>query len=83
MKYLHLYHTHTHTHTHIPQKLKDSYCVDDLALHANTPAQAESLLHNLDDPTGSINLSVKANKTDLMYVKLEGIIDHKGILSMW
>ena len=35
---------------------------DDLALPKNTPAQAESLLHSLEQVAGDIGLGVKAHK---------------------
>ena len=34
-----------------------------------TPAQAESLLHNLEQTSGSIGVYVNANKTEFMYFK--------------
>ena len=37
---------------------------DDRALITNTPAQAQSLLHNLDQPTGGISLYMNVNKTE-------------------
>ena len=48
----------------IPQKLIDVDCADDKALLANTPAQAESLLHSRDQAAGGINLHLNANKTE-------------------
>ena len=40
-----------------------SYCPYDIALLANTPAQAESLLHSLVKAAGRIGLYVYADKT--------------------
>ena len=37
---------------------------DDLRFLANTPTQAESLLHVLEQETGVIGLYVNANKTE-------------------
>ena len=36
---------------------------DDIALLANTPAQAKCLLHSLDEAAGGIGFHVKADKT--------------------
>ena len=36
---------------------------DDIMLLANTPAQAESLLHSLERAAGGIGLHVNADKT--------------------
>ena len=38
----------------------------DLALLANTPAQAQSMLHSLERAAGGIGLHVNANKTEYM-----------------
>ena len=42
----------------------DTGNADDLALQANTPAQAESLLHGLEQAAESIGLHVNTNKTE-------------------
>ena len=42
---------------------------DDLALLTNISAQAESLLHSLEQAAGGIGLFVKANKTEFMCFK--------------
>ena len=39
---------------------------DDIALLANTPTQAESLLHSLEQVAGGINLHVNTDKTEFM-----------------
>ena len=49
--------------------MTDADYADDLALLTNTPAQAESLLHNLKQAAGGIGLRVNANKTEYMYFK--------------
>ena len=41
----------------------------DLALLANTPVQAESLLHSLEQVTGGIGLYINPNKTEFMILK--------------
>ena len=40
---------------------------DDLVLLANTPAQAESQLHSLDQAAGGIGLYAYANKIEYMF----------------
>ena len=44
---------------------------DDLVIFANTPAQAESLLHSLGQAAGGIVLCVNANKTEFKCLKQE------------
>ena len=41
-------------------------CLDDLALLANTPAQAESPLHIQKQAAGGISLNLNTNKTEFM-----------------
>ena len=43
--------------------MRDTDYIDDLALLTNTPAQAESLLHSLEQSAGGISFYVNANKT--------------------
>ena len=47
---------------------------DDIALLANTPAEAESLLHSLERAAGGIVLHVNADKTDFMCFNQSGDI---------
>ena len=42
---------------------------DDIALLTNTPTQAESLLHNLEQAAGGIGLHVNADKMEYMCFK--------------
>ena len=42
--------------------INDADYADDLALHANTPAQSKSLLHNLEQVARGIGLSVDSDK---------------------
>ena len=68
--------THTHTHTHIyiyiyqsryqTQTITDADYADDIALLANTPHQAESLLHRLEKAAGTIGLHVNADQRESM-----------------
>ena len=49
--------------------MTDADKADDLALLINTPAQAESLLHNLERATGFIMRYVNANETEYICFK--------------
>ena len=51
---------------YLAQTITDAYYADDIALLANTPAQAESLLHILERATGGIGLHVNVEKTEYM-----------------
>ena len=48
------------------QTIPDTDYADDIALLANTPAQAESLQRCPEQPSGSIGLDVNADKTEYM-----------------
>ena len=48
------------------QTITDADYADDITLLANTPAQAESLLHSLERTVGSIGLHVNTDKTEYM-----------------
>ena len=50
------------------ETISDADNADDLALLTNTPAQAESFLHSLEQPAEGIRLNVNANKTEFMYL---------------
>ena len=50
------------------------FYADDLALLPNTPAQAESLQNSLDQAAGSVDLYVKANKTEFICFKGEKVL---------
>ena len=47
---------------------------DDIALLANTPAQAETLLHSLERAAAGISLHVNAHKTEYMCFNQTGAI---------
>ena len=49
--------------------ITDADYADDLALLANTPNQAETLLHSLERAAAGIGLHVNANKTEYMCYK--------------
>ena len=58
-----------------PQKtITDADYADDLALLANTPNQAETLLHSLERAAAGIGLHVNANKTEYMCYNQTGNI---------
>ena len=54
--------------------MTDANHAHDLALLANTPAQAKSWLHCLEKPEGGIGLNMNANKTEYMGFKQKGAI---------
>ena len=52
--------------------MKNTDEADDLEFLVTTPAQAETLLHNLMKAAKDIGLCVNANKTEFMCFKQEG-----------
>ena len=46
--------------------ITDTDNADDIAILANAPNQAETLLHSLEQPTEGIGLHVNAQKTDVL-----------------
>ena len=56
------------------QTITDADYADDIALLANTPAQAETLLHRLEWAAVGIGLHVKSNKTEYMSFNQRGDI---------
>ena len=56
------------------QTISDADYADDVALLANSPAQAESLLHRLKRAAGGIGLHVNADKTEYMCFNQRGDI---------
>ena len=48
------------------QTIMDKYCADDIALLANTRAQAETMLHGFKRAATGIGLHVNADKTEYM-----------------
>ena len=47
----------------------DAYSANDIALHANTPTQAISLLHSLELVARGVGLQVKSDKIEFMFFK--------------
>ena len=63
------------------QTITDTDYADDTTLLANTPTQAESLLHRLERVAGGIGLHVNADKTEYMCFNQRGdICTLKGCL---
>ena len=56
------------------QTITDADYAADIALLANTPAQAETLLHSLERATAGIGLHVNAHKTEYMCFNQRGDI---------
>ena len=52
----------------------DADYAEDIALLANTPTQAEFLLHSLEQVVGGIGLHVNADKTEYKCFNQEGAI---------
>ena len=49
------------------QTITDVDYADDIALLANTPGQAESMLHSLERATGGTGLHANADKTEYIF----------------
>ena len=61
------------------------YCVlyaDDIAILANAPAQAETLLHNLERTAAGIGLHVNAHKTELCALIKLATFPHQAV-ALW
>ena len=56
----------------------DADYVDDIAILANTPAQAETLLHSLERTAAGIGLHINAHKTEYMCFNQTGDISTLG-----
>ena len=64
--------------------ITDADYADDIALLANTPAQAENLLHSLEWIAASIGLRVNADKTEYMCFNQSGVIStQNGSSQKW
>ena len=59
------------------ETITDADNADDIELLANTSAQAEFLLHNLEQTSGGIGLDMNTTKTENMCLKSEGVISTK------
>ena len=58
--------------------ITDADYANDIALLANTPTQAETLLHSLERATAGIGLHVNAHKTEYMCFNQTGVISTRG-----
>ena len=56
------------------QTIMDADYTDDIALLANTLAQAESRLHSLEQAAGGIGLHLNADKMEYIYLNQRGNI---------
>ena len=66
----------------IPCKtIMDADYVDDIALLANTPTQAKSQLHDLEQAAGGIGLHIIANKMEYMCFNQKGNISKLSEIS--
>ena len=66
------------------QTITDKDYANDIALLANTAAQAKSLLHSLEWAAGGIGLHINADKTEYMcFNKRSDISTLKGSPSKW
>ena len=68
----------TRSRRYLAETMTDTNYADDLALFVNTPAQAESRLHNLEQAAGGIGFYVNANKTELICFKQVAISTLSG-----
>ena len=59
---------------YLAQTITDADYTDDIALLVNTPAQAESLLHSLEQAAAGTGLHVNADKTEYMCFNQRGDI---------
>ena len=66
----------------IVRGLTDADYADDIALHANTPNQAETLLHSLERAAAGIGLHLNAHKTEYMCYNQIGDISTLGKTSL-
>ena len=62
--------------------ITNSDCSDDIAILANAPAQAETLLHSLERATTGIGLHVNSHKTEYMCFNQTGNISTLGSSSL-
>ena len=58
--------------------ITDADYADDIAILANAPAQAETLLHSLERAAGDIGLHVNAHKTEYMCLNQTGDMSTQG-----
>ena len=59
---------------YLAQTITDTHYADDIVLLANTPAQAESLLHSLERAVGCKDFQLNTNKTEYICFNQMGVI---------
>ena len=64
------------------QRITEMDNADDIALLANTPAQAETLLHHLERASAGIGLHINADKTECMCFNQKGNISIRNASSL-
>ena len=64
------------------ETITDADYADDIAILANTPKQAETLLHNLEQAIAGIGLHVNAHKTEYMCYNQTGDISTQDRTSL-
>ena len=62
------------------QTITDADYADDIALLANTPSQAETLLHSVERAASGIDLHVNADKTEYMCFNQRSNSTYKGVV---
>ena len=73
-KWFHIFFKKTKSRRYAKETLVDAGYIEDRAILANTPAQAEYHLHNREQAAGSNGLFVNGNKTYRMCFKQKGVI---------
>ena len=68
-KWFHIKKKKARSRRYSAESMRNADYTNDLTLLANTPVQAESLLHSLEHAAGRVGLCVNANKTELMYFR--------------
>ena len=64
---------------YLAKTITDADYADDIALLANTPNQAETLLHSLEQATAGIGLHVNAHNTEYMCFNQKGDISTQNL----
>ena len=68
---------------HIPPKLLEVDYTNDLALLSNTLAQAESMLHSLEQAARYIGFYVNSDKTEFTYIKQDFYVKWQASEISW
>ena len=75
-------HTKERSRRYPAQTITEADYTDDIVLLANTPVQAETLLHNLERAAAGIGLHVNAHKTEYMCFNQTGDISTQNSSSL-